>query len=60
VELVAVDGLSLTDAAAALNIRPTTARVRWLRARRFLYEFARPPARDEVVATIPVTVETGS
>jgi RNA polymerase sigma-70 factor (ECF subfamily) len=34
VELVAVDGLSLTDAAAALGIRPGTARVRMHRARR--------------------------
>jgi RNA polymerase sigma-70 factor (ECF subfamily) len=37
VELVAVDGLSLHDAAAVLGIRPTTARVRWLRARRMLH-----------------------
>jgi RNA polymerase sigma factor (sigma-70 family) len=34
VELVAVDGLSLKDAAAALGIRPGTARVRMYRARR--------------------------
>lgn len=33
VELVAVDGLSLTDAASALGIRPATARVRYHRAR---------------------------
>jgi len=33
-ELVAVDGLSLKDAAAALGIRPGTARVRMYRARR--------------------------
>jgi RNA polymerase sigma factor (sigma-70 family) len=42
VELVAVDGLSLHDAAAVLGIRPTTARVRWLRARRALR--SAPPA----------------
>lgn len=34
VELVAVDGLSLKEAAAALGIRPGTARVRMYRARR--------------------------
>jgi RNA polymerase sigma-70 factor (ECF subfamily) len=34
VELVAVDGLSLKDAAIALGIRPGTARVRMYRARR--------------------------
>lgn len=34
VELVAVDGLSVTDAAAALGIRPGAARVRMYRARR--------------------------
>jgi DNA-directed RNA polymerase specialized sigma24 family protein len=34
VELVAVDGLSLKDAAAALGIRPGAARVRMYRARR--------------------------
>ena len=34
VELVAVDGLSLKDAAAVLDIRPGTARVRMYRARR--------------------------
>jgi RNA polymerase sigma factor (sigma-70 family) len=34
VELVAVDGLSLKDAALALGIRPGTARVRMYRARR--------------------------
>jgi len=39
---VAVDGLSLHDAAAVLGIRPTTARVRWLRARRVLHPA--PPA----------------
>jgi RNA polymerase sigma factor (sigma-70 family) len=34
IELVAVDGLSLKDAAAALSISPGTARVRMYRARR--------------------------
>lgn len=36
VELVAVDGLSLTEAAAVLKIKPGAARVRYLRARRAL------------------------
>lgn len=36
VELVAVDGLGLIDAAHALNISPTNARVRYHRARRHL------------------------
>lgn len=36
VELVAVDGLRLTDAAAALGIAPNTARVRYHRARKQL------------------------
>lgn len=36
VELVAVDGLSLLDAAAVLRINPGTARVRYHRARRAL------------------------
>lgn len=52
VELVAVDGLSLRDAAAVLGIRPTTARVRWLRARRVLH-----PAPSADTTT---TVETQS
>ena len=37
-ELVAVDGLPVTEAAAALRIRPGTARVRLHRARRALKE----------------------
>jgi RNA polymerase sigma-70 factor (ECF subfamily) len=35
-ELVALDGLTLTDAAAALGVKPVTARVRLHRARRAL------------------------
>jgi RNA polymerase sigma-70 factor (ECF subfamily) len=35
-ELIAVDGLTVTEAAAALGIRPVTARVRLHRARRVL------------------------
>jgi RNA polymerase sigma factor (sigma-70 family) len=36
IELVSVDGLTIAEAAAALGIRPVTARVRLLRARRSL------------------------
>lgn len=37
VELVAVDGLALTEAAVVLNISPGTARVRYHRAKRLLH-----------------------
>lgn len=47
VALVAVDGLSLTDAAHALGISAGTARVRWHRARRSL--------RSSVPALVEVT-----
>lgn len=43
-ELVALDGLSVKDAAAALGIRPGTARVRLHRARRAAQEALVPPA----------------
>ncbi|MFV2175757.1 RNA polymerase sigma factor [Actinomadura sp. LOL_016] len=43
VELVDMDGLTITDAAAALRIRPGTARVRLHRARRMLRTRVRPP-----------------
>lgn len=46
-ELVAVDGLSVTEAAAALGIRPVTARVRLHRARRAL----RPESFRAVIET---------
>jgi RNA polymerase sigma-70 factor (ECF subfamily) len=45
-ELVALDGLSLTDAAAALGVKPVTARVRLHRARRALGAAANSSARD--------------
>jgi RNA polymerase sigma-70 factor (ECF subfamily) len=60
VELVAVDGLSLTDAAAVLDIRPATARVRWFRARRFLQEIPRPPSRKGATPTVSIPVEAQS
>lgn len=52
VELVAVDGLSLHDAAAVLGIRPSTARVRWLRARRVLHS-ATPAVTTTTVEAQP-------
>lgn len=46
-ELVAIDGLPLTDAAAALGIRPGTARVRLHRARRAAREALRLPTAPD-------------
>jgi RNA polymerase sigma factor (sigma-70 family) len=43
VELVAVDGLSLKDAATALGIKPSTPRVRMYRARRAARDALAPP-----------------
>jgi DNA-directed RNA polymerase specialized sigma24 family protein len=42
-ELVAIDGLAVKEAAAALGIRPGTARVRLYRARRAARNALRPP-----------------
>ena len=47
-ELVAVDGLPVTDAAAALGIRPGTARVRLHRARRSAQQAMGRPAAPDV------------
>jgi len=60
-ELVSVDGLSVTEAAAALGIRSVTARVRLLRARRALrsalVQFAtEPPAHTHTA--VPGTAVT--
>jgi len=50
-EMVAVDGLAVTDAAAALGIRPGTARVRLHRARRAAKQaMDRPGAHDVLQA----------
>jgi RNA polymerase sigma factor (sigma-70 family) len=57
VELVAVDGLSLTEAAAALDIRPATARVRWFRARRFLRQIPPPAPRPADTHTTSTALE---
>jgi RNA polymerase sigma factor (sigma-70 family) len=40
IEMVAVDGLSITEAAAALGLKPATARVRLHRSRRFIKNHA--------------------
>ncbi|UCM91942.1 RNA polymerase sigma factor [Streptomyces marincola] len=57
-ELVAVDQLSVAEAAAALGIRQVTARGRLFRARRRLRDVAEPPA--DRTATTTVTAYTGS
>jgi RNA polymerase sigma-70 factor (ECF subfamily) len=60
-ELVAVDGLGLAEAAAVLGIRPTAARVRMFRARRFLREKSARPTPEQLVRTSSaVTVEAQS
>lgn len=51
VELVAVDGLSLTEAAAALGISPGNARVRYHRARRQLALALPQPFPDSLEVT---------
>jgi RNA polymerase sigma factor (sigma-70 family) len=48
-ELVSVDGLTVAEAAAALNIRQVTARVRLHRARQALGADATPPLVEEEV-----------
>lgn len=50
-ELVALDGLSVKDAAAALRIRPTAARVRLHRARKTMRDHLAPYAPALVAAT---------
>lgn len=59
-ELVAVDGLPLKDAAAALGIRPGTARVRMYRARRAARDALGPPGHapedaQSAVQAVPAT-----
>jgi len=51
VELVSVDGLTVAEAAAALGIRPVTARVRLLRARRSLQSALAKQASQAVAQT---------
>jgi RNA polymerase sigma factor (sigma-70 family) len=50
-ELVAIDGLPVKDAAAALGIRPGTARVRLHRARRAAQQTLRVPAAHDFSPT---------
>ncbi len=47
-ELVVLDGLTVTDAAHALHIQPVTARVRLHRAKRALRDHLTPPAVPEL------------
>lgn len=49
-ELVALDDLSIIEAASVLGIRPVTARVRLHRARRALRARLEPPPDDEIPA----------
>jgi RNA polymerase sigma factor (sigma-70 family) len=51
-ELVSYDGLTVAEAAAALGIRPTAARVRLHRARRAAGRAAEPPAPTVHVHTL--------
>jgi RNA polymerase sigma-70 factor (ECF subfamily) len=51
IELVSVDGLTVTEAASALGIRPVTARVRLLRARRALQSALAQHVAQEVART---------
>lgn len=49
IELVVLDGLTVTDAAHALHIQPVTARVRLHRAKRALRDHLTPPTVTEFV-----------
>jgi RNA polymerase sigma-70 factor (ECF subfamily) len=51
VELVALDGLALTEAAAALGISPGNARVHYHRARRRLADALPQPLPDPLEVT---------
>jgi RNA polymerase sigma-70 factor (ECF subfamily) len=57
-ELVSVDGLSVAEAAAALGIRPVTARVRLLRARRALRSALVQAAAAPLSRAVPRTEVT--
>lgn len=50
-ELVAIDGLAVKDAAAALGIRPGTARVRLYRARRVARDALKLPTAPDALPT---------
>lgn len=49
-ELVALDGLSVTEAAAVLGVKPGTARVRLHRSRHLMQNHLQPPLSDAVAA----------
>jgi RNA polymerase sigma-70 factor (ECF subfamily) len=59
VELVAVDGLSLKEAAVALGIRPGTARVRMYRARRATRDALTSQANSPPSPSAVSTLSTG-
>lgn len=52
IELVAVDGMSVTDAAAVLGIKPATARVRLHRSRRLIQSHLRLPLESSFVPEV--------
>ncbi|KAB2808402.1 sigma-70 family RNA polymerase sigma factor [Pimelobacter simplex] len=58
-ELVAIEGLSVTDAAAVLGVKPATARVRLHRSRRLVQSHLRPP-RPHAVTEAALTPEVPS
>ncbi|AIY16201.1 sigma-70 family RNA polymerase sigma factor [Pimelobacter simplex] len=58
-ELVAIEGLSVTDAAAVLGVKPATARVRLHRSRRLVQSHLRPP-HPHAVAEAALTPEVPS
>lgn len=60
-ELVAVEGMSVTDAAAVLGVKPATARVRLHRSRRLVQSHLQPsPPEPEPVAEAALTPEVPS
>jgi RNA polymerase sigma-70 factor, ECF subfamily len=59
-ELVAVDGLPVNEAAAALRIRPGTARVRLHRARRAVQDALGPPGAPITTPITPTSSATSS
>ncbi len=52
-ELVAVDGLSITEAAAVLGVKPATARVRLHRSRRLVQSHLRPHHEAALTQEVP-------
>ena len=52
IELVAIDGLTVTEAAAVLGIKPATARVRLHRSRRLVQSHLRPSPESSFVPEV--------